>query len=65
MKKDTLWVKWVNGKYLKQRDWWDYKGPLDCSWYWKKLVSIKDLFVKGITNRSTWQWQGIRSTQFK
>ena len=23
-KKDTLWVKWVHGKYLKNKDWWDY-----------------------------------------
>ena len=24
-KKDTLWVKWIHGKYLKEVDWWFYE----------------------------------------
>ncbi|KAJ8427433.1 hypothetical protein Cgig2_005277 [Carnegiea gigantea] len=58
LKKDNLWVKWVHGRYLKQQEWRAYKAPPDCSWYWKKLVAVKDLFNKGITNSTTWQWQG-------
>ena len=58
LKKDSLWVKWVHGKYIKHNDWVGYRAPPDCSWYWKKLVAVKDLFVKGLTNISIWQWQG-------
>jgi len=30
-KKDILWVKWVYGRYLKNKGWWDYYPPQDCS----------------------------------
>ncbi|KAJ8423642.1 hypothetical protein Cgig2_006673 [Carnegiea gigantea] len=26
-KKDILWVKWIHGCYLKNKNWWDYKPP--------------------------------------
>ena len=58
MKKDTLWVKWVHGKYIKYQDWEGYWAPTDSSWYWKKLETVNDLFVQGLTNKSTWLWQG-------
>ena len=57
-KKDLLWVKWVHGRYLKKKEWWDYHPPADCSWYWKKLCFIKELFKEGVTNREAWDWQG-------
>jgi len=40
MKKDVLWVKWVHGRYLKDKAWWNYHPPADCSWYWRKLCII-------------------------
>ncbi|XP_059302055.1 uncharacterized protein LOC132053985 [Lycium ferocissimum] len=41
-KKDILWVKWVNGIYMKADvDIWVHTPPGDCSWYWKKLNSLK------------------------
>lgn len=41
-KKDILWVKWVNGIYMKtNRNIWEHIPPVDCSWYWKKLNSLK------------------------
>ncbi|XP_062113178.1 uncharacterized protein LOC133824317 [Humulus lupulus] len=43
-KKDNLWVKWIHNIYLKQLDWWEYKAPSACSWYWRKMVAVKDLF---------------------
>jgi len=46
-KKDVLWVKWIHGRYLKNRNWWDYKSPHDCSWYWRKICYIKEIFKKG------------------
>ena len=58
LKRDTLWVRWVHGRYIKHHDWMEYHPPNDSSWYWKKLVATKDLFKAGVTDRSSWQWQG-------
>ena len=44
MKKDTLWVKWVHERYLKQAEWREYQAPPDSSWYWKKVTHVKDMF---------------------
>ncbi|XP_062075816.1 uncharacterized protein LOC133779936 [Humulus lupulus] len=43
-KKDNLFVKWINSVYLMDINWWDYQAPMDCSWYWERLVAIKDAF---------------------
>ncbi|XP_055814210.1 uncharacterized protein LOC129883607 [Solanum dulcamara] len=41
--KDSLWVKWVHGIYMKNdSSIWEHQYPQDCSWYWKKLNSLKD-----------------------
>jgi len=40
-------------KYLKNVDWWEYRSSPDCSWYWKKLVKIKDLFKGDSVNTGT------------
>ncbi|KAJ8429362.1 LOW QUALITY PROTEIN: hypothetical protein Cgig2_033194 [Carnegiea gigantea] len=58
LKKDKLWVRWVHEKYLKQQSWWDYHHPPDCSWHWKKIVAIKELFKQGVSQSATWTWQG-------
>ncbi|XP_074283057.1 uncharacterized protein LOC141607605 [Silene latifolia] len=62
-KQDHLWVKWVNHVYMKGCDWTDYKAPLDCSWSWKKIVQIKDLFKSGYqwlqASRSKVPWRFI------
>ncbi|KAM6551894.1 hypothetical protein CsatB_001702 [Cannabis sativa] len=41
-KKDNLWIKWIHCVYVKQEDWWSYKAPSNCSWYWKKVVEAKE-----------------------
>ncbi|XP_062114812.1 uncharacterized protein LOC133827425 [Humulus lupulus] len=41
-KKDNLWVKWVHNVYIKNEEWWNYKAPPHSSWYWRKLVMLKD-----------------------
>ncbi|XP_059294807.1 uncharacterized protein LOC132047845 [Lycium ferocissimum] len=42
MCKESLWVKWVYGIYMKDNiNIWEHKPPIDCSWYWKKLNSLK------------------------
>lgn len=41
-KKDILWVKWINSIYMKDKESiWEHNPPGDCSWYWKKLNSLK------------------------
>uniref|UniRef100_A0A803Q3C3 Reverse transcriptase domain-containing protein n=1 Tax=Cannabis sativa TaxID=3483 RepID=A0A803Q3C3_CANSA len=40
-KKDCLFVKWSHNVYIKERDWWSYNAPLDCSWAWRKIVAVK------------------------
>ena len=42
LKKDSLFVKWVNSVYLNGQEWWDYQAPKDSSWYWRKIVAVKE-----------------------
>ena len=55
-KKDNLWVKWIHGRYLRGKDWWDYSPPPDSSWYWKKLCKIKVVFKDGPLNPIPRKW---------
>lgn len=55
-KKDTLWVRWVHGRYLKGSSWWSYNPPVDSGWHWKKVCFIKELFKDGYTEN--WKWLG-------
>ena len=57
-KKDSLWVKWVHGRYIRNKDWWDYSPPTDCSWTWKKVCAIKEIFKAGCLNPRVWKLQG-------
>uniref|UniRef100_A0A803Q6E2 Reverse transcriptase zinc-binding domain-containing protein n=1 Tax=Cannabis sativa TaxID=3483 RepID=A0A803Q6E2_CANSA len=41
-KKDNLWVKWVHNVYINKDSWWEYEAPIQSSWYWKKLVELKN-----------------------
>ena len=41
-KKYNLWVKWVHHTYIKEADVGQYKPHWDSSWYWKKLIEIKE-----------------------
>lgn len=58
LKKDVLWVKWIHSRYLKSTSWWDYHAPADCSWYWRKVVHIKEMFKQGIHDQIGWKWTG-------
>ncbi|XP_062094188.1 uncharacterized protein LOC133800251 [Humulus lupulus] len=44
-KKDTLWVRWIHSVYLSYRigHWWNYTTPPNSSWYWRKIVAVKDV----------------------
>ncbi|XP_075099242.1 uncharacterized protein LOC142176077 [Nicotiana tabacum] len=41
--KDSLWIKWVHGVYLKNgEDIWNHKVPADSSWYCRKIKGLAD-----------------------
>lgn len=42
VKKDNLWIRWINVVYIKELERWAYKPPLDSSWYWKKVCEVKE-----------------------
>ncbi|XP_074277967.1 uncharacterized protein LOC141601571 [Silene latifolia] len=52
-KKDHLWVKWVNHVYIKGTDWSTYTPPSDCSWPWRKIIHIMQVFHQAYTD-SKW-----------
>lgn len=60
-KKDSLWVKWVNGRYLRGNSWWSYTPTADTSWHWKKLCKVKDLFKNGRDEQESWVWENWNS----
>uniref|UniRef100_A0A803P5F4 Myb-like domain-containing protein n=1 Tax=Cannabis sativa TaxID=3483 RepID=A0A803P5F4_CANSA len=41
-KKNNLWMNWVHNVYIKEENWWSYKTTPTASWYWRKMVAIKD-----------------------
>uniref|UniRef100_A0A803Q9Y6 Uncharacterized protein n=1 Tax=Cannabis sativa TaxID=3483 RepID=A0A803Q9Y6_CANSA len=41
-KKDNLWVKWVHSVYIDQENWWEYKALAHSSWYWSKIINVKE-----------------------
>ncbi|XP_060188373.1 uncharacterized protein LOC132617397 [Lycium barbarum] len=45
-KEDILWVKWVHEIYMKTTDnIWEHSPPQICSWYWRKLNSLKEVMM--------------------
>ncbi|KAJ8424384.1 hypothetical protein Cgig2_000585 [Carnegiea gigantea] len=49
-KKDVLWVKRVHGRYIKNKNLWDYAPAPDSSWTWKKICSTKEIFKARCSN---------------
>lgn len=41
IEQDNLWIKWVHFVYIKDEDWWYYRPPLGCSWYWNQVSLVK------------------------
>ncbi|XP_030478100.1 uncharacterized protein LOC115695150 [Cannabis sativa] len=39
---ESLWLRWVQSVYIKSEGGWDYSASIHSSWYWKKLVALKD-----------------------
>ncbi|XP_062093543.1 uncharacterized protein LOC133799553 [Humulus lupulus] len=40
--KESLWIKWIHSVYLRGENWWEYEAPVNSSWYWKQLLSVKN-----------------------
>ncbi|XP_060973953.1 uncharacterized protein LOC133039141 [Cannabis sativa] len=51
-KKDNLFVKWINEVYLMGKNWWEYPPPTDCSWYWKRIVAVKNTLTTKIDQQT-------------
>ncbi|XP_062093733.1 uncharacterized protein LOC133799749 [Humulus lupulus] len=45
-KQDLLWVKWIDGVYLKGNSFWSYQLKPDVSWYWRKLCNLRETFTE-------------------
>uniref|UniRef100_A0A803NTK6 Reverse transcriptase zinc-binding domain-containing protein n=1 Tax=Cannabis sativa TaxID=3483 RepID=A0A803NTK6_CANSA len=45
-KKDVLWVKWVNNLYIKDQEMWSLELKADVSWYWRKILRLRDSFTR-------------------
>jgi len=53
-KKDMLWIKWIHSRYLKTHEFWSYPPPSECSWYWRKILRIRDHL------KSNWPWHNAQ-----
>lgn len=50
-KQDSRWIKWIHGLCMKSDiNIWMHRPPNDCSWYWKKLDSLKNDMINWYTN---------------
>ena len=39
--RDSLWVQWIHSYRLKERSFWDVPIKTNCSWGWRKLLSLR------------------------
>ena len=38
-KKDSLWVKWVHGRYIREKDWWEYTPLLTVAGHGRRYAA--------------------------
>lgn len=50
-KKKSLWVDWVQGTVLKRNAFWTIPIPTDCSWFWRKLLRLREVVLPHISVR--------------
>ncbi|XP_074293386.1 uncharacterized protein LOC141620407 [Silene latifolia] len=55
IKKDHLWIRWVDNIYLKGRDWLTYTPTVNSSWAWRKICKVRTKFL-GAYATSLWQY---------
>lgn len=49
-KEDSLWVRWIHGRYLKHDQLWDVPLSSTVSWHWRKLLRLRDQFQAVVLN---------------
>lgn len=49
-KEDSLWVKWIHERYLKDNNIWECTAAQSANWHWKKLMKIRDFLLPGFHN---------------
>lgn len=42
LKQDSLWLRWFHSIYLIGCNFWDVRPAGNCSWYWRKLLKLRD-----------------------
>jgi hypothetical protein len=42
-KAGSIWVAWIEEHRLKGKSFWQVSIPIDCSWYWKKLLKLRNI----------------------
>lgn len=53
MKKDSLWLKWVNNIYIKLNDFWDESFVINGSWYWRELIHLRSILKPDLLSNCT------------
>ncbi|VFQ79135.1 unnamed protein product [Cuscuta campestris] len=43
-KKESLWIKWIHSRYIKQGDFWDTNSKPGNCYYWKKILRNRRWF---------------------
>ena len=38
----SLWASWIHTYMLKGKSFWAVKTPSQCSWYWRKILKLRD-----------------------
>ncbi|KAK9665954.1 hypothetical protein RND81_14G148800 [Saponaria officinalis] len=54
-KKDHLWVRWVNGIYLKGQSWASVQASASATWTWKRICKVRNIMLPGY--RGDWWLQ--------
>uniref|UniRef100_A0A803P4I7 Reverse transcriptase zinc-binding domain-containing protein n=1 Tax=Cannabis sativa TaxID=3483 RepID=A0A803P4I7_CANSA len=53
-KQESLWLRWVHSVYIKKQEWWSFSASVHFSFYWKKMVALKD-HIKNIADSAEFQ----------
>ncbi|XP_020258603.1 uncharacterized protein LOC109835013 [Asparagus officinalis] len=49
--KESLWIKWIHGNYIKNRDIWSVNVKTGDSWVWKQVLKVR--------NKAMITWGGV------
>ncbi|KAJ8431921.1 hypothetical protein Cgig2_016354 [Carnegiea gigantea] len=59
--KFCLWVKWVHGIYIRDQNIWTVASKENVSWYWRKILQIRDKMATGYNHN---QWSGFATGDY-